>query len=247
MMSHIFPYKFSPIIQLLITVLIFCFFPEGLSKPIALLTWWLISFEKISKQELLLFIVCAMSFSLLNFPAIQKGVFVFQEQNLVGMPFYEYIMWGFYILFGYKHLPLNAYTKIEWHTWVVILFFIIFFFGFSENVLFKTIFTSLILFGALLIYRTKKDVYAVLFFMILGIVIEFSGVYFKQWSYPDLHMTVVGVPLWSISFWGGIGFLFIELLYLCSILCLKRVRELHTYLKNNFVSKSFDSIQYQLG
>jgi len=157
---------------------------------------------------LVLFWVSALCLPILNLLAVQNGVFTFAEQNVFGMPFYEYFMWGIYILFGYRHLIQSRYTKIQWHTWIAIVFFSIAFFGLQEHSLLKTVSTGFILFIATLFSYDKNEIRSVLFFIILGMSIEFVGVYFGQWSYGTDEINLFDVPLWLVSFWGGVGFVF---------------------------------------
>ena len=43
----------------------------------------------------------------------------------------------------------------------------------------------------------------VAYMVILGALIEYTGVWAGQWSYPENPPG--GVPLWFITMWGGVG------------------------------------------
>ncbi len=90
--------------QLAGTVAILAFLPGNLSKAIALLILWAMTFKDLKKYEIIFYIIACIFFSLMNGASLHQGIFAFTEPDLFLMPYWEFFMWGFYLL----HTPTNA-------------------------------------------------------------------------------------------------------------------------------------------
>lgn len=68
-----------------------------------------------------------------------------------------------------------------------------------------TIVTFTLLFIAIYIFHEKYDFIYLGYFVLMGMGIEYAGVYFNVWGYPG-H-PIIGIPFWFITMWGCIGLL----------------------------------------
>ena len=70
----------------------------NLAKLAALLVLWAVTFRPIARAELLLFAAMSALFTAMNAGALAQGVFRFTQPDVLRMPVWELVMWGFYVL-----------------------------------------------------------------------------------------------------------------------------------------------------
>ena len=190
--------------QLLGTLVILAFMPSNLAKSLALLAWWSLTFRKISKRELLLYFVACAFFTFMNAMSLKQGIFTFTRPDVLGMPYYELFMWGFYLLHALRmvggHIPERPGLK----AWALALGFAIAFGTISDQTLLLII-TSVLLLAGLALFHEPFDFAYTGYMVFLGAAIEYTGVFSGEWYYPGDPWG--GVPLWFITLWGGVGLL----------------------------------------
>jgi uncharacterized membrane protein YoaT (DUF817 family) len=138
----------------------------------------------------------------MNSGALHKGVFRFEHPDLLGMPVYEFFMWGFYTLNATRLLGgAVPVTRRGWAVVLAVLFAIPFSTIADDAWLLAA--TGAVLVVALLVFHEREDLAFTGYLVVMGALIEYVGVWTGQWSYPA-H-PVGGVPLWFITMWGGVG------------------------------------------
>ena len=201
------------ILPVMATLAILALLPGNAAKLAAMLVVWAIGFGRFSRAELVLMIGVNLLFLIMNYGALQKGVFRFSHPDFLGMPVYEFFMWGFYTVLTIRFL--GGETP-QGKLWVAIALAAAFSIPFSTigDAGMLTLVTAIILIIGLVLYHEPLDFGYVLFMVTLGALFEYSGVWSGQWSYPGNPPG--GVPLWFITMWGGIG-LFTRRLFLLGV------------------------------
>ena len=190
-------------IQLLGTLAILAWVPGSVAKLFLLVAWWGITFGPLHAGEWALFLAGCVFFSLMNTVALQQGSFAFAHPDLWGMPYYEFVMWGFYLLHGYRLLdgaipatrwgPIGAATLVFAAAHALI----------RDPELLAAV-TGLAFLAALIWFHEPQDLAYAGYFAVLGLVVEATGVASGQWSYPGRPL-LVGIPLWFLPLWAGVG------------------------------------------
>ncbi len=176
--------------------------PGNYVKAVAFCVLWLITFNPLVFQEIILFFSVCSVFSVLDVMAVKQGVFYFKNPDFLGIPVWECLMYGFYVLHGLRLLggPQPKTNKI-----VAGMFAVGFALSFSciadQSLL--TYVTFALMGLSLIFFHERYDLIYVGYFVLMGAVIEYVGVGFGIWGYPGVH--VIGLPLWFITMWGSIG------------------------------------------
>lgn len=189
-------------LQLLGTLTALAWLPGNFAKLVVFLLIWAIGFGAISRRELLGMITINLLFVGMNAGALAKGVFHFRSPDALGMPAYEFFMWGFYTLNTVRFLGGRT-PRGRW--WVALLMATIFALPFLtvEGDGLLTAASGLALVLGLVVYHEKMDFAYFGYLVIMGAMIEYIGVASGQWAYPGNPPG--GVPLWFITMWGGVG------------------------------------------
>jgi hypothetical protein len=190
------------LLQLLGTIAVLAWIPGNAIKLVAMMLVWAIGFGNVSRPELALMIGVNILLNLMNFGALRKGVFQFSRPDALGMPAYEFVMWGFYTLNSIRFLGGNAPQGRPWSAIVMAIAFALPFIMVSDAGM-LTLLSGMILALSLALNHEPMDFAYVAYMVIMGTLIEYVGVWAGQWSYPDNPRG--GVPLWFITMWGGIG------------------------------------------
>ncbi len=200
-------YKFllSPLVsQLALTLLVIAFLPGNLLKLAVLLALWLISFRRFSRPEIVLFLVASVFFTVMNTLSLQQGIFYFTHPDVFGMPYYELVMWGFYLLHTRRMVGGRAPEQVTWPVWVLALLYALAFGSIPDQTMLLII-TAMLLVVGLILFHERDDLAYTGYMILLGAAIEYTGVSSAQWGYPGDPLG--GVPLWFITLWGGVGLL----------------------------------------
>lgn len=196
--------------QLAGTALVLGWVPGNLAKLVIMAAIWTLGFQRFILSELALMAFVDVLFVIMNTGALRQGIFAFTHPDALGMPVYEFFMWGFYVLHTIRFVggPV-PHGKAR----LVFAFTAAFAVPFSTiadpNLL--TFVSAVILIGSLAAFHDKMDFAYVGYMLFVGTVIEYVGTGTGQWTYP--HPPLGGVPLWFITMWGGIG-LFTRRLFL---------------------------------
>jgi hypothetical protein len=189
-------------VQLLGTIAILAWVPGNAAKLISFLVLWTLGFGRVSRRELLIMIGVNVLFVFMNYGALGKGVFRFSSPDAMGMPAYEFVMWGFYTL---NTLRFLGGKPPQGKTWLALVMAALFALPFStvSDAGMLTMASGLVLVIGLALYHEPMDFAYVAYMVIMGALIEYVGVATGQWTYPGSPPG--GVPLWFITMWGGVG------------------------------------------
>ena len=192
------------IVQLAGTLAIIAWLPSNLAKAVALPLWWLATFRNLKLAEMVLYCLTCLLFTMLDIVTVAAGQFRFNHPDFLGLPVYEPLMWGFYVVHTWRMVGGAIPTQTDRRAWgLAALLAATFVFVTHPTLL--AIVAGLLVAGGLLVYRGPEDFAFVGYMMLLGAVVEFAGVLSEQWYYPQ--PTHLGVPAWSAAMWGGIGLL----------------------------------------
>jgi uncharacterized membrane protein YoaT (DUF817 family) len=197
--------------QLLLTAAILAWVPGNAIKLAIMLLVWAIVFRRLTRAELTLMIGTNAIFIPMDIATLHQGAFRFTAPNLLGLPYYEFLMWGFYVLNAIRFLgakPPQA-GSIILAIGLVVLFALPFSLIKDYRLLFLV--SAVLLAINIGFFHERRDIAFVGYMIAVGAVIEYAGVRSGQWTYDG--PTVGGVPLWFATMWGGVG-LFIHRLWL---------------------------------
>ncbi len=191
-------------IQLAGTLLILALLPSNVGKTIALLTWWMLTFGRVNAAEAAFFVVNCVLFTVLNVGTLRAGAFAFAHPDALGMPWYEFFMWGFYLLHMGRMVGHRVFKK-SYSFGLVICLAVVFALAFMLAPTSATRFLATLaaLALALCFFHERSDFLRAGYMVLLGAAIEYTGVWSGQWAYPGSPPG--GVPFWSAPMWAGIG------------------------------------------
>jgi hypothetical protein len=196
--------SFNYLLQLLLTMYWISLPIEGILKVLVLIFWWLLTFWPLKISEILVFIVPCVLYSIGNILSVQKGVFFFKHPDVMGLPYYEYGMWGFYFLHTIRVLKPFEKIHFQWRTIpIAIVFSASFSFSADPQIVPLLSFSTL---GILLIfYHSIEDIRFMSYFVLFGMLLEIIGVLSGQWGYPPPHEFAVAP--WFFCLFAGSGIL----------------------------------------
>ncbi len=196
------------VVQLLITLLVVCSPLQGLLKVVVLLGWWRLSFGPVTKRESVLYVSLCAFFTLMNYQSLRNGIFAFSEPAFLNMPWYEFLMWGFYALHTKRILKVRHAERPTAGIWLLALGYAAAFVLVSNPQVLLVVTTALLLFG--LCRYPAPGIWTYTGYMILlGAAVEYAGVWAGEWFYPSPPPG--GVPFWFVTLWGGVGFFWFRL------------------------------------
>lgn len=203
--------------QLLATAAILAWVPGNVAKLAIMLLVWAIGFGHITRAELIVMAFINTIFILMDLATLKQGAFRFTAPDLLGLPYYEFLMWGFYVVNAVRFLgarpPQGSVTRA---IGLVILFALPFVLIQDYRLLFFT--TAVVLTIGIGFFHERRDIAFVSYMMAIGALIEYAGVLSGQWIYDG--PTLGGVPLWFATMWAGVG-LFVHRLALPLMRCFK--------------------------
>lgn len=187
--------------QLAGTLVIIALVPTNIGKAIILMSWWSLTFGRVSKPEIVMFALACLFFSGMNVASLKQGIFAFTQPDLLGMPLYEFLMWGFYLLHA-KRMVGGISPPKSIAIWIIVIPYCLAF-GLIPNQDVLLGVTAALLLAGLVMYHEPSDLAYIGYMIFLGAAIEYTGVWSGQWTYPE--QIVGGVPIWFITLWGGVG------------------------------------------
>lgn len=189
--------KYLLILQLAATMAIIALTPSNVGKIGLLILVWVVTFRQISKREIWLYVISCLIFTVVDMLAVKRGLFYFINPDIWGLPLYQPLMWGYFVLHFRKFLEGGIPNMRPIITLPLLLAFVASFFFFdSEMGILAS--TSLILVAFFLILRDKTDLLYFTYAIFIGFVFEFIGIKFGQWGYIS-----GALPLWFLTLWGG--------------------------------------------
>lgn len=194
------PYAYG--VQLIGTLAILALVPGNYAKAGLLLILWLATFGRSSRAELVLFLIACCFFTVMNALSLSQGIFAFARPDILGMPFYELFMWGFYLLHTRRVVDGPAPPGPEKPAWVLAILFAAAFGLIGDQVVLLWV-TAVLLAIGLGFFHERRDLGCVGYMVLLGAAVEYTGVHSGEWFYPNDPMG--GVPPWFVTLWGGVG------------------------------------------
>ena len=188
--------------QLGATLVVLGWLPGNPAKLVIMVLIWLIGFNRIAGAELVMMGAIDLLFVLMNLVALRRGIFTFDHPDLFGMPIYEYLMWGFYVLHTIRFLdgaPPRGHILV---TVAVASGFAVTFATIAPPTLLLLASGSVLTIG-LVVFHEKIDFAYAGYMAVLGALVEHVGVSTDQWHYPGHPWAEF--PLWSLTMWAGVG------------------------------------------
>jgi hypothetical protein len=190
------------LLQVPAVMLILAFVPGNPAKLAALLVLWVLTFGRLSKVETIFYVCVCAFFTAMNGASLKQGIFMFAHPDLLLQPVWELFMWGFYLLHTRRLLNGPAPAGRRATVWALALAYSAAFATIHDSNTLLMVTGVLLLLGLVLFHEPLDLAYAG-YMVLLGALIEYTGVHSGQWGYPGNPPG--GVPLWFITMWGGIG------------------------------------------
>ena len=197
------------IFQLLLTLLILAFVPNNLLKLVLLLPVWWMAFGGLSRREWIVYFLVNVLFVGNDIGAIQNHFFQFTDPDVWGLPYWEFFMWGFYLLHLYRMFPPKVPKTLDLKLIVLAL-------AFSQSFAlipdrnWLLLVTSGILLTTFYFYHEAEDFLYCFYLMLMGTAVETVGIFFHLWSYPETGYNAALVQF--VVMWGAIGLYFRHIL-----------------------------------
>jgi hypothetical protein len=190
------------LLQIPCFLLILVFVPTNIGKLFFFVILWALTFTKLTKKEWIFVTFVCFLFTGLNIPAVAHEIFAFSKPDLFGLPVYEFFTWGFYLLHA-KRLLGGPTPKGNW--WLVLLLVILFSLCFVlvSDTAILLVMSFIVLGVSILFYHEPMDFLYIGYFLLMGTLIEYTGVLSGEWHY--FNSPLGGVPFWYITLWGGTG------------------------------------------
>jgi hypothetical protein len=195
------------VLAIALTLAVLHLVPNRLLVLIPLFLCWAVLFYPVDRGELALFVVAGLFITVQNYLALRDGIFEFRFKDILLMPYYEPLLWGFYFvtmkrfIHGRQDEPLSIGVKAIAGLLATSAAFGLF--SSSSRMLFAaTLCSTSILF---VLFHSKLDVSFALYALTLGIVVEIFGVFTGLWWYPEPD--VIGIPYWFATMWLSVGLL----------------------------------------
>ena len=190
-------------LQLPLTLASLAFVPGGWPKLLAFLVCWVLTFGRITKPELVTYVLVSVLFSLMDIMAVRQGAFAFDSPELLGLPIWEFFMWGFYVLHCLRVLGGKAPDASRVMVVALAVMFAVPFVSLNDPWHLLAASASVLVI-ALGFFHEREDFAYLGYMVFLGALVEYCGVWSGQWHYPG-EPGGGGVPLWFATMWGGIG------------------------------------------
>jgi len=190
------------LLQLAGTAAALAWVPGNAAKLAVMVVIWLVGFGRVSRVELCIMLAVDLLFTGMNLGALHQGIFSFEHPDILGMPLYEFFMWGFYVVHTIRFVggpPPRGRLAVAL---VMAAIFAVPFSTIAEPHL-LLLATAIALAVSLAVFHEPQDFAYAGYMLFVGAVIECVGVGSGQWHYPDSPLG--GVPLWFVTMWSGIG------------------------------------------
>ena len=188
--------------QLLGTVAALGWMPTNAAKLVAMLVIWRLGFGRVSPAEIVAMMLVNLFFVLANQAALARGIFGFDDPDFLGMPVYEYLMWGFYTLHAIRFLDGSAPAGGRLLPFAAAAIFALPF-ALPIGPARLPAVSAALLAVCLALFHQRMDFAYAGYMAALGALFEYVGVWTGQWHYPG--SPIGGVPFWFVTMWGGVG------------------------------------------
>ncbi|MGZ5278333.1 MAG: hypothetical protein ACXWC9_00215 [Pseudobdellovibrionaceae bacterium] len=192
-------------LQLIITLLVLAFVPNNIFKVVLLLPVWWMAFGGLSRREWIVFFVINILFVLNDIGAIQNHFFQFTHPDLFGLPYWEFFMWGFYLLHLHRMFPPKVPKSLDLKLVLLALIFAQVFAIIPDRNMLLIVTTSVLLI-TFYFYHEAEDFLYCFYLMAMGVAVETVGLSYDLWSYPETDYNAALVQF--VIMWGAIGLYF---------------------------------------
>ncbi|HEX5269288.1 MAG TPA: hypothetical protein VFW33_02320 [Gemmataceae bacterium] len=195
-------YRLRMLIQLAGSAALLAFVPSNVARLLLFPIWWLLTFRRLTRRELVLYVAAGALFTVLDYMTLSQKIFEFTHPDFLLMPCYEPLLWG-YLLLHTLHMvdgPTpggNRWLPVAWTAAFTLPFLVLT----NPVVLFAV--SGAVLLAGLAIFRGLYDFAYVGYLIFVGAVWEYTGVWSGQWHYPGDPPG--GVAPWFVPMWGGIA------------------------------------------
>ncbi len=195
-------YRLRMLIQLAGSAAILALVPSNVARLVFFPSWWLLTFRGLNRRQLVLYVAAGVVFTVLDYLTLRQGIFRFTHPDFLLMPCYEPLLWGYFLVHTIHTVkgPLPAGRKRVPLAWAVA--FTLPFLVLTDPVVLFAVSSALLLAG-LALFHEPYDFAYVGYFLVVGAVWEYAGVWSGQWSYPGNPPG--GVAPWWVPMWGGIA------------------------------------------
>ncbi|WP_227816456.1 hypothetical protein [Nitrogeniibacter aestuarii] len=187
-----------------VTLVVLAFVPGNLLKTLVLLGAWGVFFWPLQRKEAILFVAMSLLFVVMNYGALDRGVFFFTDPDFLLMPAFEFVMWGFYVLWLLRAVQPGVPAGSIRVPLALAVVFSLPFMLVPDHVLLLVLSGSVVLVG-LILFHERDDLMCAGVMALLGAAIEYVGTGVGLWGYSN--PPAGGVPFWFVTMWSGIGLL----------------------------------------
>jgi hypothetical protein len=184
------------------TVIVLGWMPGNGAKLLIMIAIWAIGFRGLTIRELATAALLNLIFVAMDVGALRHQIFSFRHADFLGLPVFEFFMWGFYGLHAVRFLKAGPADprKIV----LALVLGVAFSAPFSLTEGFALLSAAgCVLLASLIFFHEPMDFAFTAYMAAMGAVVEYVGVGTGQWFYPDPPPG--GVPWWSFVMWAGIG------------------------------------------
>ena len=195
------------LIALAVTLVLIHVIPDNRLVIAPLVLCWTVFLWPINRSDLAVFVFAGGFFLIQNYLALLDGIFEFRDKDILLMPYFEPLLWGFYFTALRRFIADSAApgVRIGWKNFAAVAMTSAMFslFSFDSHALFAaTACSTAVLFA---MFHEKEDWQYAGAALALGVIIELFGVWTGLWWYPSPDF--LGVPLWFSTMWLSVGVL----------------------------------------
>lgn len=223
-MTGIWTQKTRVVLALLVTLAGIQFVSNRLVAIAVLAVSWSVLFAPFGAGEVVVFVLASLFFLLQNYVCLRAGLFEFRFKDVLLMPYYEPLLWGFYFISMKRFISGAAKEDVvidkKSVAGVVLTSVLFSLFSFDSRALFvATACSTAFLF---FLFHSKLDLYYAFYGLALGFIIELFGVTTGLWWYPAPDF--LGIPYWFATMWISVGLLGRRFLIPASEMVARKVR-----------------------
>ncbi|MBA4387703.1 MAG: hypothetical protein C0404_06960 [Verrucomicrobia bacterium] len=190
--------------QLAGTLAILICVPSSIAATAMLAGLWILTFGTVTLLDAAIFVAVNILFSVMDIMTVNSQVFQFTTQDAFGLPCYEFILWGFYVLHMRRvvqSFSAPAHRNLSLAIVAAMAFGIAF--SAAPDSTMRLVVPAAVVGVALVLFRSQRDIAAASYLLLVGALVEYTGVWAGLWSYAE--QVPGGVPPWSIPMWMGVG------------------------------------------
>lgn len=175
---------------------------DNTTKLLTMTVVWGVGFRRIGARDFLVMAGVNLLFAAMNAAALARGIFRFDHPDFLGMPVYEYFMWGFYTLHASRMLDGEPPGNRRLVVLSAAAGFALPFATIADPAL-LLLAAATGLAACFVLFHERMDWIYAGYMAAMGAIIEYTGVWTGQWHYPEPDYG--GVPMWSLAMWAGVG------------------------------------------